>query len=83
MDGATVRNCTIFVVLMLLILSGCGLKKDYIEVSYAPASNVAKIQDAGSVKLKGEALDRRANKENVGRKGSEYSFLGPLSPRVI
>ena len=60
------------------LLTGCGLSKDYIRITYEPQTDFSKIEGADSVRVDVSVSDQRTNKENVGKKGDEYSFLAPI-----
>jgi uncharacterized lipoprotein YajG len=64
--------------LAVLILSGCGLSKDYITIAYHRQENVKKIEGADRVNVEVLGVDERTNKDNVGKKGSEYKMLAPI-----
>lgn len=65
-------------ILVLLLISGCGVKDDIIRINYGPIIVQSKIDGAGDVNLKVEAIDARTEKGNVGRKGDEYTILGHI-----
>jgi hypothetical protein len=65
-------------ILVTLFISGCGVKNDYIMINYGPVVIPPKIDGADSVYLKIEAIDTRNEKDNVGRKGDEYTILGHI-----
>lgn len=46
--------------------------------SPALAGGTQRIAGAEDVKVKVEVADKRAVKDHIGRKGYEYSFLGPI-----
>jgi uncharacterized lipoprotein YajG len=64
--------------LTIIVLTGCGVKKDYITINYTPFSGVQRISGAEAVTVKVLAVDERKNKEDVGKKGYEYDFLGAI-----
>ena len=63
-----------------LVSSGCGLRKDLIEIGYQAAASAPKVQGADAVGVGVRMVDSRAIKDNVGRKGSEFDYLGPFIP---
>ncbi len=63
---------------VVLFATGCGLTKSYVQVDYRPAGSGQKVSGAEAVRVKVEVADRRAVRDHIGRKGSEYSFLGPV-----
>ena len=62
----------------MILLSGCGVKNDYITINYAPLSGVQRVRGVEAVTVKVQGVDERRNKENVGKKGYEYDFLGAI-----
>jgi len=62
----------------IIVLNGCGVKKDYITINYTPLSGVQGVSGAEAVTVKVQAVDERKNKESVGKKGYEYDFLGAI-----
>jgi hypothetical protein len=65
-------------ILVSLLISGCGVKDDIIRINYGPIIVQSKIDGAASVNLKVEAIDARIEKGNVGRKGDEFTILGHI-----
>ena len=64
--------------IIMLILTGCGLKQDYITISYTPLSGVQRVNGADGVSVRVQVADERKTKEHVGRKGDEYNFLARI-----
>jgi uncharacterized lipoprotein len=62
----------------MIVLTGCGVKNDYITINYTPLSGMQRVSGAEAVTVKVQAVDERRNKENVGKKGHEYDFLGEI-----
>jgi uncharacterized lipoprotein YajG len=57
---------------MVLLASGCALTKDYVVLSYDPQTDVEKIKEADSVKVKVEISDVRSIKDRVSSKKNAY-----------
>jgi uncharacterized lipoprotein len=65
-----------------LTFAGCGLTKDHITINHIPMVGVERVRGADAVGVQVQVADARTNKENVGKKGSEYDFLGPIVPQA-
>ncbi len=63
--------------LFALLTSGCGVTKSYVRLAYSPAAETKKVTD-GPNNVQVKIADKRAVKDHIGRKGYEYSFLGPI-----
>lgn len=64
---------------LVFLASGCALTKDYVVLSYDPQTNVDKIKDADTVKVKVEILDVRAIKDKVSSKKNAYGMeMAPI-----
>lgn len=66
---------------MTLLVSGCGLTKAHVQINYTQRSLEQKMSGAEKVKVKVTVQDRRTIKDHIGRKGNEYSFLGPIAAK--
>src|SRR6266581_181508 len=55
------------VCLVVISSSGCALRKDFIEISYEPATTVSKSTGADHVGVRVQVTDSRVIKDNVGR----------------
>jgi hypothetical protein len=62
----------------VLVISGCGLKSDIITINYTPYPSAQIVSGADAVAVRVNVADERKIKENVGKKGDEYSFLGEI-----
>ncbi len=60
-----------------LLATGCGVTKSYVRLAYSPAANTKKVTDR-PISIQVNIADKRAVKDHIGRKGYEYSFLGPI-----
>ena len=69
-------SCTVFIA--TLIIFGCGVKDEVITINYIPDPNTQMVSGADSVAVRVSVADERRIKENVGKKGDEYSFLGAI-----
>jgi uncharacterized lipoprotein YajG len=69
-------SCTLFIA--MLIFSGCGLKNDIITINYTPYPSAQMVNGADAVGVRVSGADKRKIKENVGKKGDEYSALGAI-----
>jgi len=56
------------------LLSGCAFTKDYVALSYAPQTNVSKIQGAEAIMVKVEVVDSRTIKDKVSVKKNGYGM---------
>jgi len=64
---------------MVFLASGCALTKDYVVLFYDPQTNVEKIKDADTIKVKVEILDVRAIKDKVSSKKNAYGMeMAPI-----
>ena len=64
---------------MVFLASGCALTKDYVVLSYDPQTNVEKIKEADTVKVKVEISDVRAIKDKVSSKKNSYGMeMAPI-----
>ena len=52
------------------LMTGCGLMKDRISITYVPQAGVARVGGADAVKVSVEVKDARSDKERVGRKNA-------------
>ena len=79
-EGQTLR-----VTLLVVVLTGagCGLTRDRIVVGYTPMPGVQRLPGADAIGVSVQAVDARANKQDVGRKRWEdqpkYDFGGSIS----
>jgi uncharacterized lipoprotein len=72
------RYLLFFIILEILFTIGCGLQNDVIEIQYTPYPRSDMINGADAVSLYVYVIDKRKVKENVGKKGYEYDFLGEI-----
>lgn len=68
----------LFVSCMSLLSINCGLRQDIINVDYKPNHNSIKLNGASVSNVDVFVSDSRLNKQEVGKKGNEYSFLGSI-----
>lgn len=68
--------CTL--IISALIVFGCGMKNDIITINYSPGPNTQMVNGADAVAVRVNVADKRRIKENVGKKGDEYSILGAI-----
>ncbi len=68
-----------FLLAMAFFISGCALTKDYVVLSYDPQTNVEKIKEADTVKVKVEISDVRAIRDKVSNKINSYGMdMAPI-----
>jgi uncharacterized lipoprotein YajG len=69
------------VIIILILLSGCALTKERINLDYAPQKNIATIRGSENVGLIVNVTDARQIRDNVGYKKNAYGMeLGEIIP---
>jgi len=68
-----------FLLAMAFFAGGCALTKDYVVLSYDPQTNVEKIKEADTVKVKVEISDVRVIRDRVSNKINSYGMdMAPI-----
>jgi uncharacterized lipoprotein len=61
-------------VLGVLLATGCAIQRDFINLSYGPAMEVARVSGADVVNVQVTVVDLRANKDKVSCKKNGYGM---------
>ena len=84
-NSITFSNCLkLFGILLTMVFfaSGCGLRRDYVVLSYDPQRMVEKLKRADLVKVEVEILDARTIRDKVGYMKNDWGVrIGPIIAR--